>query len=35
MFDLANHDSFDNVGRWLHDIKEVARADVVTAVTDL
>jgi small GTP-binding protein len=30
VFDLCNHDSFDHIGRWLHDVKEVARADVVT-----
>jgi small GTP-binding protein len=30
VFDLTNHDSFDHIGRWLHDVKEVARSDVVT-----
>lgn len=29
-FDLTNRDTFDNIGRWLQDIKDVARADVVT-----
>jgi small GTP-binding protein len=30
VFDISNHDSFDHIGRWLHDVKEVARSDVVT-----
>jgi small GTP-binding protein len=30
VFDITNHDSFEHVGRWLHDVKEVARSDVVT-----
>jgi small GTP-binding protein len=29
VFDLSNHDSFEHIGRWLHDVKEVARLDVV------
>jgi GTPase SAR1 family protein len=29
MFDLSNRDSFDNVDRWLEDLKSVAREDVV------
>jgi small GTP-binding protein len=29
IFDLSNRDSFENVERWLHDVKSVARADVV------
>jgi small GTP-binding protein len=32
VFDLTNHDTFDHVGRWLHDVKEVARMDVVTVL---
>jgi small GTP-binding protein len=32
VFDLTNHDSFEHVGRWLHDVKEVARTDVVTVL---
>jgi small GTP-binding protein len=31
-FDLTNRDSFDHVARWLHDVKEVARSDVVTVL---
>ena len=30
VFDLTNRDSFENIGRWLQDIKDVARPDVVT-----
>jgi small GTP-binding protein len=30
VFDITNHDTFEHVGRWLHDVKEVARSDVVT-----
>ncbi|KAH0787288.1 small GTP-binding protein [Histomonas meleagridis] len=30
VFDLTNRDSFENIGRWLQDIKDVARSDVVT-----
>jgi small GTP-binding protein len=29
LFDLSNRDSFDNVERWLQDVKSVARDDVV------
>jgi small GTP-binding protein len=29
LFDLSNRDSFENVERWLQDVKSVARADVV------
>jgi small GTP-binding protein len=32
VFDLTNHDTFEHVGRWLHDVKEVARSDVVTVL---
>jgi small GTP-binding protein len=32
VFDLCDHDSFTHIGRWLHDVKEVARADVVTVL---
>jgi small GTP-binding protein len=32
VFDLTNHDSFEHIGRWLHDVKEVARTDVVTVL---
>jgi len=32
IFDLTNRDTFDHVGRWLHDVKEVARSDVVTVL---
>ena len=30
VFDLTNRDSFENIERWLSDIRSVARADVVT-----
>jgi small GTP-binding protein len=30
LFDLTNRESFDNIGRWLQDIRDVARTDVVT-----
>jgi small GTP-binding protein len=30
VFDISNRDSFDHIGRWLHDVREVARSDVVT-----
>ncbi|KAK8875871.1 Ras- protein Rab-4A [Tritrichomonas musculus] len=30
VFDITNRDTFDNIGRWLQDIKDVARSDVVT-----
>ncbi|OHS95311.1 small GTP-binding protein [Tritrichomonas foetus] len=30
VFDLTNRDSFENIGRWLQDIRDVARSDVVT-----
>jgi small GTP-binding protein len=30
VFDITNHDSFDHISRWLHDVREVARSDVVT-----
>ena len=30
VFDLTNRDSFDNIERWLRDIRDVARSDVVT-----
>jgi small GTP-binding protein len=30
IFDLSNHDTFDHIVRWLQDVREVARADVVT-----
>ena len=30
VFDLTNRDTFENIGRWLQDIKDVARSDVVT-----
>lgn len=30
VFDLTNRDSFDNITSWLTDIRNVARADVVT-----
>jgi small GTP-binding protein len=30
VFDITNHDSFDHIGRWLHDVRDVARSDVVT-----
>jgi GTPase SAR1 family protein len=30
VFDLSNRESFDNIGKWLQDIKDVARNDVVT-----
>lgn len=30
VFDLSKRDSFENIGRWLQDIKDVARSDVVT-----
>ncbi|EAX86289.1 small GTP-binding protein, putative [Trichomonas vaginalis G3] len=30
VFDLTNSDSFANINRWLQDVKDVARADVVT-----
>jgi small GTP-binding protein len=29
LFDLSNRDSFDNVERWLQDVKSVAKDDVV------
>jgi small GTP-binding protein len=29
LFDIANRDSFENVERWLQDVRSVARADVV------
>ena len=30
VFDLTNRDSFENINRWLQDVKDVARSDVVT-----
>lgn len=30
VFDITKRDSFENIGRWLQDIKDVARSDVVT-----
>jgi small GTP-binding protein len=30
VFDITNHDTFEHIGRWLHDVREVARSDVVT-----
>jgi small GTP-binding protein len=30
VFDLTNRDSFDSVPRWLRDVRDVARSDVVT-----
>lgn len=30
VFDLTNHDSFEHINRWLTDVKDVARDDVVT-----
>ena len=30
VFDLSNRDSFENINRWLQDVKDVARSDVVT-----
>jgi small GTP-binding protein len=30
VFDITNRDSFESVGRWLQDIRDVARSDVVT-----
>jgi small GTP-binding protein len=30
MFDLTSRDTFDSVGQWLQDIKDVARQNVVT-----
>jgi small GTP-binding protein len=32
VFDITNHDTFDHITRWLHDIREVARSDVVTVL---
>jgi small GTP-binding protein len=32
LFDITNRESFDNIGRWLQDIRDVARADVVTVL---
>jgi small GTP-binding protein len=32
VFDITNHDTFEHIGRWLHDVKEVARSDVVTVL---
>jgi small GTP-binding protein len=32
MFDLTSHDSFESIDRWLQDIREVARTDVVTVL---
>jgi small GTP-binding protein len=32
LFDLNNHDSFDSIGRWLSDIRDVARNDVITVL---
>jgi small GTP-binding protein len=29
IFDITSRDSFDHVGRWLQDVKEMARPDVV------
>jgi small GTP-binding protein len=29
VFDLTSRDSFENIGRWLQDIRDVARSDVV------
>jgi small GTP-binding protein len=29
-FDLTRRETFDHVGRWLHDVRDVARPDVVT-----
>jgi small GTP-binding protein len=30
VFDLTSRDSFDDIGRWLQDVRDVARSDVVT-----
>lgn len=30
VFDITNRDTFENIGKWLQDIKDVARSDVVT-----
>jgi small GTP-binding protein len=32
VFDLTSRDSFENIGRWLQDIRDVARADVVAVL---
>jgi len=32
VFDLTSRDSFNSVGNWLKDLKEVARSDVVTVL---
>jgi small GTP-binding protein len=32
VFDLTSRDSFESVGRWIQDIHEVARGDVVTVL---
>jgi GTPase SAR1 family protein len=32
VFDLTSRDSFESVGRWLQDIRDVARSDVVTTL---
>jgi small GTP-binding protein len=32
IFDLTNHDTFDHISRWLQDVREVARSDVVTVL---
>jgi small GTP-binding protein len=32
LFDLTNRDSFESIARWLQDIRDVARADVVTVL---
>jgi small GTP-binding protein len=30
LFDVTSRDTFDNIGHWMQDIKDVARSDVVT-----
>jgi small GTP-binding protein len=30
LFDVTSRDTFDNIGHWMEDIKDVARSDVVT-----
>jgi small GTP-binding protein len=32
VFDISNRESFDNIGKWLQDIRDVARSDVVTVL---
>jgi small GTP-binding protein len=32
LFDLTNRESFESIGRWLQDIRDVARVDVVTVL---